>query len=111
MVSAFPFGLPHVQRALVAQSWPWPVLGMESSGGSCSLPFRNEVAAFKLFSLSDTTTRAPLLAAPALLDARGFRSPPPVESPVVGFVRDLSCGGLVPRKFPWGSIARPMGVE
>lgn len=52
---------------------------MESSGGSCSLPFRIEVAVYALESASNTTTCAPLLAAPALLDARGFRGPQPIE--------------------------------
>lgn len=54
----------------IDQSWNGVV------GRELQSPFRIEVAAFKLFSLLDTTTRAPLFAAPALLDARGFRSPP-----------------------------------
>src|SRR3569832_2461665 len=51
--------------------------GMESSGRSCSLPIRNEAAVERLEKASNTTTCAPLYAAQARLNARGFRSPPP----------------------------------
>ena len=58
-----------------------PILALTSPGNGVvgrelQSPFRIEVAAVKLFSLLDTTTRAPLFAAPASLKARGFRSPP-----------------------------------
>lgn len=74
--SGVPPGPACPRRPIPAEAGSW---GMESAGEGCSPSFRIWVAAIKPSGLIDTTTRAPLFAAPALLNARGFRSPPLVE--------------------------------
>lgn len=80
-----PVGIPQRQHALVAQSRPLTG-GNGVVGRELQSPFPNRGRCRQSLGLMDTTTRAPLLAAPALLDARGFRGPPPVEMPGGGAV-------------------------
>lgn len=72
--------------------------GLESSGGGCSPPLRNEFAV-KAVALN-TNTGAPLHAAPAQLRARGFRSPPQVECQRRGS-RESEHRGASPRSIRW----------
>lgn len=91
---------PRGQRSLVAQSrtgrqWEWS----RQAGVAVSLSETRSLSCTE--SASNTTTCAPLLAAPALLDARGFRSPLPVEMSGRGARVRLSLKGPAPRRFPW----------